>query len=129
MGQSKQVQVLIVDDESAIRMNLAAFLEDESFEVLEAESAEQGLQILCSCCPDVSIVDLRLPGLDGCQFIKEAHHKHPEMKFFIHTGSHEFQLTDELKLIGLTAEDIWLKPIISMKQVVQAIQLSVGGIG
>ncbi len=40
------ITVLIVDDEKAVRTNLAAFLQDEGFEVLEATSAEAGLGVL-----------------------------------------------------------------------------------
>ena len=45
---------------------------------------------------------------------------------YIHTGSHEFQLSDDLKAIGLTADDIWLKPILSMNAIIEAINSRYG---
>ncbi|MCO7224198.1 response regulator [Pleionea sp. CnH1-48] len=121
MNQPQKNSVLIVDDEPAIRLNLAIFLQDESFNVVVAESAEEGFSVLEQTPASVGIVDLRLPGLDGHQFIIKAHQKYPDMKFIIHTGSHEFQLTDELKAIGLTANNIWLKPVLQMDKLVDAI--------
>ena len=46
MSKFDKPTVLIVDDEDAIRLSLVAYLEDEYFTVLEAESGERALQIL-----------------------------------------------------------------------------------
>ena len=59
------VKVFIVDDESVVCSNVAAFLEDEGFTVFSAVSGEEALDFLLKQKIDVAIVDMRLPGIDG----------------------------------------------------------------
>lgn len=61
--------ILVVDDETPVRISLAAYLEDEGFEVRVADSAERALESVSADPPDVAVVDLRLPGMDGASFI------------------------------------------------------------
>jgi len=55
-----------------VRINLEDFLEDEGFEVESAGNGEAGLELVDRCRFDVAVVDMRLPGIDGNAFIKEA---------------------------------------------------------
>jgi DNA-binding NtrC family response regulator len=57
--------VLVVDDEKNIRLSLQMVLEGEGHEVVVAESAEQALAMLGELSPDVVLLDIQLPGLDG----------------------------------------------------------------
>ncbi len=69
-------QVLIIDDEEGIRFSLRGILEDEGHEVTEAESGEQGLELLGTDIPDMIFLDIWLPGMDGLEVldaIMEAH--------------------------------------------------------
>lgn len=58
-------QVLIIDDEESIRFSLRGILEDEGHQVVEAESGEQGLELLGTDIPDMVFLDIWLPGMDG----------------------------------------------------------------
>ena len=58
-------KVLVVDDEEGIRFSLRGILEDEGYEVLDAESAEQALGILAACRVNLVFLDIWLPGMDG----------------------------------------------------------------
>jgi len=64
--------VLIIDDESAMRHMLRLVLEPEGFFVAEAESGRQALEILDEEVFDVVLCDIRMPEMDGLQFLKEA---------------------------------------------------------
>jgi DNA-binding NtrC family response regulator len=69
------VSLLIVDDEPAIRKSLRFFFEKKQYEVFEAETGAEGLEVVRSAHPDVVLLDVRLPdadGLDVLSSIKEA---------------------------------------------------------
>lgn len=107
---SSPIRVLVVDDEPSIRNSLVAFLEDCQFRVSAADSAEGALDLIARLPFDVALVDIRLPKLDGDALIVQAHRLRPRMRFLIHTGSLGYQLTDELRSIGITSAQVFLKP-------------------
>ena len=57
--------ILIVDDEAGVRSSLAAVLRDEGYAVETAESGEACLERTARETPDVILLDIWLPGLDG----------------------------------------------------------------
>jgi two-component system, OmpR family, KDP operon response regulator KdpE len=69
---SDKTRVLVIDDEPPIRRLLRTSLGAEGFEVLEAENAEQALAQIASAKPDIAILDLGLPDLDGLDIIREV---------------------------------------------------------
>ncbi len=125
---TSDIRVLVVDDEEHIRLTLMAFLEDEGFDVTEAASAEAGLEILALESFSVGIIDMRLPGMDGNDFIQNAHEFQPEMKFLIHTGSSEYVLPQDLKKIGLKTEHVIKKPVVDMAVFTDYIQRLLGNL-
>ncbi|MFO7911792.1 MAG: response regulator, partial [Desulfotignum sp.] len=80
-------QFLILDDEESIRQSIAAFMEDEGYNVFQAETSEDALEIVKNHHIDKAVVDIRLPGVDGNTFMVEAAKINPDMKFVVHTGS------------------------------------------
>lgn len=67
----RNVRVLIVDDDVAIRQTLRAALEDEAYSVLEAGDGLAALGILReSVVPLVTLLDLRMPVMDGMQLLR-----------------------------------------------------------
>ncbi|MDA8435274.1 MAG: response regulator transcription factor [Actinomycetales bacterium] len=62
--------VLLVEDDSAIRMVLRVALEDAGYEVLEAASGEEALLLRIDEAADLLIVDLRLPGIHGLDVVR-----------------------------------------------------------
>src|SRR5262245_56076882 len=62
--------VLVVEDELNIRKFVAANLKARGFQVLEAPDAETGLDTLQSTIPDAIVLDIKLPGMDGWQFLE-----------------------------------------------------------
>ncbi len=71
-ASSDKTRVLVIDDEPPIRRLLRTSLGAEGFEVLEAENAEQALALIASAKPDIAILDLGLPDLDGLDIIREV---------------------------------------------------------
>lgn len=72
MGQvSKDIRtILIVEDYDDVRHMLRILLESENYGVLEASTGAEALKILKSARPDVILMDLALPGIDGFETIR-----------------------------------------------------------
>jgi len=120
MSNSK-IKILIVDDEPVVRESLQDFLEEYEFRVMAVPSSEAALDVLAREHQDVLIVDLKLPGISGEMLILEAHKRYPEIKFIIHTGSGDYQLSDELRATGIHPEHIILKPVTELEALVNLI--------
>lgn len=65
------MRVLVIDDEAPIRLLCRINLEDEGIEVLEAATGPLGLALARAEVPDVVVLDLMMPGLDGWQVAGE----------------------------------------------------------
>lgn len=62
-------RVLIVDDEDGIRFSLRGILEDEGYEIIEAETGEEGLKLALEAQPNLMFLDIWLPGMDGLEVL------------------------------------------------------------
>lgn len=112
-----------MDDEVNIQQSLMDFFTDETrFEVRAASSGEQGIKILETFSPTVCIVDMRLPGMDGNDFIIGAAQHLNNCLFIVHTGSMGYDLPKELIRIGVKKEHVLEKPIIDMTVFLDLIQ-------
>jgi two-component system KDP operon response regulator KdpE len=69
MMTQRGARILVVDDERAIRRFLGLTLEAHGYQVLDATSGEQALRLIASERPDLVVLDLGLPDLDGVQVI------------------------------------------------------------
>jgi CheY-like chemotaxis protein len=107
----KTISVLVVDDHHSLRRNLVAMLEDEGFVVHGVGSGEEGLQALKTFPADLALVDMRLPGMDGNEFILAAHAANAALNFIVLTGSVDYVLPDELCRIGLSDQAVFMKPL------------------
>jgi two-component system cell cycle response regulator DivK len=63
--------VLVVDDSPDNLVLTQFLLESEGFEVRTAEDAEQALAVLGTCCPQVILMDVQLPGMDGLELTRQ----------------------------------------------------------
>lgn len=115
------ITILLVDDDAMIRDCMTAYLEDEGFSVYVAVTAEEALELIAAICPVVCISDLRLPGMDGEEFIGRAHALCPGSGYLLHTGM-QYSLSAELRAIGMTADDVLLKPIHDLSILVRKIK-------
>ena len=70
-GGSSEGRILVVDDESSIRLICRVNLDASGFEVLEAEDGETALSIARSERPDLILLDVMLPGIDGWEVAEQ----------------------------------------------------------
>ena len=69
-GAVRRPRVLIVDDDPLIRDVVRAVLEDGSYELDEAATGEEALRVASDHPPDVVLLDVMMPGLDGYEVAK-----------------------------------------------------------
>ncbi len=117
------LRVLVVDDEPGVSSTLQAYMEDEGFEVSTADSAEAAIELVQGKDDfDVCIMDLRLPGMDGDAAILKLHQHCPDMKYLIHTGTAEYELSDELRALGIQTQHVFRKPLSDMAPLVRSVR-------
>jgi len=78
--------ILIVEDEAIMRESLRDWLADGGYQVETAEEGEEALQTIAERDFGVVILDLRLPGKDGIEVLREAKEKSPQLKGIIITA-------------------------------------------
>jgi len=79
-------RVLIIDDEQSILNALAGILGDEGWEVALAESGEQGLEAIEAQDPDLVLLDVWLPGIDGIETLGRVKARYPDLPVVLMSG-------------------------------------------
>lgn len=104
--------ILVIDDEERVRGLLMEYLgEFDEFSLHGAGSAEEALELLRPQPADLCVVDLRLPGMDGAEFIEAAAAAKLCRHFLVHTGSVDFIVSQALKDLGMVQDDVFYKPV------------------
>jgi CheY-like chemotaxis protein len=79
-------RILLIEDDSNVRMSLAMMLEDEGYTVVEAEDGEDGLNIFKKDPFDLVITDLFMPKKEGIETIDELKKEYPDVKIIAISG-------------------------------------------
>jgi DNA-binding NtrC family response regulator len=66
------LRLLLIDDDEYVRDSLCLFFESEGCQILTLKTAEEGLNVLNKQDFDIIIIDYRLPGLDGLEFLRQV---------------------------------------------------------
>ena len=74
----KEMKMLLIDDDEWIRDSLSLFFEGEGCHLAVVETAEEGMEELKNQNYDIIIVDYRLPGMDGLEFLERIKDSHPD---------------------------------------------------
>ena len=101
------IRILVIDDESQIRRALSLHLGARGYEVFEADTGERGIQIAASEHPDVVLLDLGLPGMDGV-FVIQALRGWTEMPIIVLTVRDDER--SKVQALDAGADDYVTKP-------------------
>ena len=101
--------ILVVDDEKNIRRTLRMVLEPEGYAVVEAETAEEALQLLESEPVDLGVFDVRLPGMDGLALLSRARELWRDLPVIVVSGHAE--TPDVVEAMRRGAFDFFSKPV------------------
>ncbi len=111
--------ILIIDDEQSIRESLKGILQDEGFRTLFAESGEEGLALLKEESPDLVLLDIWLPGIDGLETLQNIRQDFPELLVIMMSGHGTIETA--VKATKLGAYDFIEKPL-SLEKVLLSIE-------
>jgi len=112
-------RVLIVDDEKNIVTSLKGILSDEGYDVLTATDGLEALEKIQLDPPDLVLLDIWLPGMDGIEVLKTVKNYHPEVEVLIMSG--HGTIDTAVKATKLGACDFIEKPF-SLDQITQSIE-------
>jgi CheY-like chemotaxis protein len=115
-GRDAEISVLIIDDEESIRVSRKYHFEDCGFRTRSVESAEEALARMEGDLPDAVIVDLRLPGMDGIEFLRLATARWPDVHYIIYTGSPAASVPEELVSIPGVSGRLFFKPLVKLSE-------------
>jgi len=100
--------ILIIDDDDQLRKSFHKLLTEEGYAAEGAASGEAGLEIIRSQLPDLVIVDIRLPGMNGLKTFEAIHTLEPKLPVIIMTAYGTTETAIEATKMG--AFDYILKP-------------------
>ncbi len=89
MGSKKKI--LVVDDEESIHLLYREELEEEGYEVISAMDGEEALALFDESCPDLVILDINMPGMDGIEVLRQMKQKRPDVPVILSSAYPEYK--------------------------------------
>ena len=96
--------LLIVDDEEIEREGMAQFIPWDTYEmkvVGTARNGAEGLEKIAKCKPDLAIVDIKMPVMNGIEMIRKAKEQYPDMTFVVLSGYGDYEFTSQAMELGV----------------------------
>ncbi len=84
-------KILLVDDEPSIQIVYREEFEDEGYEVLSALNGEEGLEIFQAENPDIVILDIHMPGMNGIEVLRQMKQQRSDIPVILSSAYQEFQ--------------------------------------
>ena len=93
-------KILVVDDQFGIRILLNEVLQKEGYDTYQAANGLQALEILNDHVPDLVLLDMKIPGMDGIEILKRMKVLQPDIKVIIMTAYGELDMIQEAMDLG-----------------------------
>lgn len=102
MSETERIKIVITDDHKVVRSGLEAFLEvfDEFEMVGEASNGREAIEVCGRVSPDVVLMDLVMPEMDGAAATRAIREKYPEIQVIVLTSFKEENLIEEALKAG-----------------------------
>ena len=100
-------KILIIDDEKSIQKLLMLTLNASNYTVLQAFTAQEGLELISTSCPNLVLLDLALPDMDGREFLDKLRNRSKIPVIIISSRDNE---TSKIELLENGADDYVTKP-------------------
>lgn len=105
----KKIKVLIADDEIEFASTLTTRLQMRKFDTTMVTTGQAAINAVSECCPDVLLLDMKMPDLDGLEVLAKLKDSYPDLKVIILTGHGSFGVGREGMELG--AFDYLMKPV------------------
>ena len=105
---NKTRNILVVDDEEDVRLFLQDFLSERELNVLSAGSGEEALEIMAKETPDIVLLDVMMPGMDGLECLERIRKQYPKTTVIMITALNDESRISRAKKLG--AYNYILKP-------------------
>lgn len=119
MAETKRT-LLIIDDDAIVRQNMAAYLEDSGYEVVDAADGTTGLSLFHEIHPEIVLCDLMMPDMGGLEVLKEIRDSDPDTPVVVISGVGV--MDDVVEALRLGASDYLIKPIVDMEVLEHAVR-------
>jgi len=96
----EKIKILLVDDQEDFVKTISQRLQRRGQESDIAMSGEQALKIIDDDAPDVMVLDLKMPGVDGMEVLRRVKKAYPEMQVIILTGHGSEKIEKEARMLG-----------------------------
>lgn len=104
-----QIKILLVDDEEELVKTLSERMNMRNFGTDVAFNGEEALKLVDNEIPDVMVLDLKMPGIDGMEVLRRIKNHYPEIEVIILTGHGTEE--DEREALDLGAYCYLTKPV------------------
>jgi DNA-binding NtrC family response regulator len=115
----RKTSILVLDDESQLRDEISEFLTSQNFDVLEAAAPGEAFRILSRDPVDIAILDIRLPEMNGIDFLKEVRRMYPNVQAIMMSGHGD--MNSVIQALRLGAVDYFQKPF-QMNEMLRTIE-------
>ena len=102
-------KLLLIDDEESIRIALGRSLRSDGYEVLTAEDGKIGIEVFKAESPSIVLTDMKMPGMDGIEVLKNIKKINPEAEVIVITGHGDIDIA--IQSLQLDASDFITKPV------------------
>jgi len=112
--------ILTIDDEKFIRNSFTDILEDNGYEVIQAENGHIGLKKIREYKPDLILCDLQMPEMNGLEVVRTVKEEFEKVPILIVSGAGV--LDDAIEAVRLGAWDYLMKPLFNLDVLLQAVE-------
>ena len=120
-GANGRPRIVAIDDEVEFTKTIDQFFSSRGYEVHVALTGSSGLELVDYHQPEVVLVDLKLPGMDGDQILQHIRKRHPKIQVIVITAYNDGGKTRD-RLLSLGAFAHFDKPLSSLRDLAQAVK-------
>ncbi len=115
----ENIKILIVDDELSIRRTLEGIFKDEGFQTMLAQDGESALKAIAGELPDLVVLDIWMPGMDGIETLRKIKQLYPNLPVIMVSG--HATIATAITATRLGASDFVEKPL-DLHRIIHSVQ-------
>ena len=121
---TQQHSILYIDDDQMSRELIGDFLRENGYSVLLAENGEEGLNLFARYAPDLVLLDLRMPHMDGLEVLKHLRSRDNDLPVLVISGVGDME--DVIQAIRTGATNYVVKSLENLDILKEATELAIG---